>query len=290
MQVNCPFNSGYYASGLSHLGAPEAHPSWSFCLLRRPIKDTGLEDGIGPWPYVCIADSADLTALREDFRHLVTLSVVTQPGYVPADKAVDATLLKQHFVYDPQRPMPELSRRARIRLRRAEAIGSVELITDIEDRMAMTEIYEGLKRRRGLAGGIFDYPRRHFETVARMPNSLFLQVRAASGIGAMACGFIFGDMLQILHTVIAEDGLRWNASYLLMRALQELARERGVRLLTGGMPAGGSAGLRVFKLRWVNDFTPVYLLRIVNDPRAYASLCRAGTDRNSFFPAYRAQP
>jgi hypothetical protein len=283
----CPFNTEAYAAGLVHLGVPEMHPARGFPILRRPIAATGLHDGVGPWPYLWIEDRADLAALYEDFRHLVTLTVVTQPGYVPKARGDDAILLKQHFVYDPGLPSPVLSRRTLARLRRSEAIGTFAIVRDAAERMVMADLYEGLKLRRQLTGSFFDKGARHFQAIAGLESSIFFRVSGPAGVGAMACGVLFGGMLQILHMVTSEDGLRWNASYLLMQGLQAFARDRGVRMLTGGMPASGRDGLRIFKERWANAFEPVYLLRIVNDPARYAALCAAMPSDGGFFPAYR---
>jgi hypothetical protein len=133
-------------------------------------------------------------------------------------------------------------------------------------------------------------PGGHFEAIADLDKSVLFRVRDAAGTGAMACGVVFGGLLQILHTATTESGLTWNASYLLMHGLQTFSRELGVRLLLGGMPESGTDGLRIFKARWVNSHAPVYLLRIVNDPARYAALCSGASADASFFPAYRNRP
>jgi hypothetical protein len=289
-ETSCPFNTPAYAAGLGHLGAVEMHPGGRFPVLRRPVPGTSLWDGVGPWPYLWVGAPSDLDALREDFPHLVTLTVVTQPGYVPKARFGDAVLLKQHFVYDPTLPPPAMSRRARGRLRRCEAAGTFEVVSDRGAWRAMTDAYTGLVRRRRLTGSLFDMPGGHFEAIADLDKSVLFRVRDAAGTGAMACGVVFGGLLQILHTATTESGLTWNASYLLMHGLQTFSRELGVRLLLGGMPESGTDGLRIFKARWVNSHAPVYLLRIVNDPARYAALCSGASADASFFPAYRNRP
>jgi hypothetical protein len=288
MPQPCPFNSVFYTSGLSSIGAPEPHHSGRLSLLRRPIEGTALFDGMGSWPYQWIDGPEDIDCLYEDFRHLVSVTVVTQPGYVPRGRGEDAVLLKQHYVYDPALPAPALSARAQARLNRCADIATFECATDSARCARMTEMYEQLMIRRGLRGSYVDFPARHFEVIDTLPCGLFFQVRGDVGVGAMCCGVRFGDMLQILHTASSPEGLRWDASYLLMAGLQAYARENGVRLLTGGMPSGGSEGLRIFKQRWSNRFEPAYLLRIVNNPAQYAALSAANASATSFFPAYRA--
>jgi hypothetical protein len=284
----CPFNTESYASGLSNIGAPEVHQTGRLCILRRPISETPLFDGMGPWPYLWIDDPDGIDALYEGFRHLLTVTVVTQPGYLPAARGDDAILLKQHFVYDPAFPTPILSKRARSRLSRSEAIGSFEIVTDFSPRMVMREMYESLRIRRALSGPFFDFPAHHFEVLAGLESAVFFRVTSSAGVSAMACGVVFGGALHLLHTAISDDGLRWSASYLLMHGLQSFSRRHGLRLLTGGVPAGAPEGVRTFKARWANRFEPVYLLRIINDRASYAALCSGRSAVTSFFPAYRA--
>ncbi len=138
----CPFNTEFYARGLENIGQVEMDPAFRIPVLRRSIDGTALSDGVGPWPYLWIESEADITKLYESFRHLVTLSVVTQPGYVPKAKGGDAKLLKQHYVYDPSLPRRPLSRRARERLLRCEAHAAFEVISDKKQQMEIVGLYE----------------------------------------------------------------------------------------------------------------------------------------------------
>lgn len=286
-----PFNRLAYAEGLDNIGRPLLDAASRVVVLKRPIPGSDRFDGAGPWPYLWISDAGDLAALRDEFCDLVTITAVTQPGLDPRslDASLDAVLLKQHFVFDPALPVPALSRRSSERLRGAEKEGVFALVDDRIERLAIVPVYDGLLGRRGLKGGLFDFPAEHFEAIADLPESVFFRASTGGAIGAMACGVVVGDMLQVLHTAISEAGLGWHASYLLMRGMQDYAIAHRLRLLTGGMPDGAREGLRTFKLRWSNAFAPVYLVRIVNDRAAYQALSRArGTEGSSYFPAYRA--
>ncbi len=284
--ASCPFNSAQYAAGLAHLGVVEADTG-KVRVFRRPVPGTDVYDGVGAWPYVWLDDQADVAALYDDFRHLLTLTVVTQPGFVPHARGEDAVLLKHHFVYDPALPVPQLSRRARGRLSACEKIAAFEIVDRGSGWPDFSRLYEGLKVRRALKGAFFAKGAQHFEAIAALECSIFFRVAGTHGMGAMACGVVFGHMLQVLHMGSSESGLRWDASYLLMHGLQEFARSNHLRLLTGGMPASGGEGLRVFKSRWANAFEPVYLLRIVNDPARYRELCATRPANANYFPAYR---
>lgn len=282
--VSCPFNTLAYAAGLLHVG--EAHPSGGLVILRRNIPGTHLQDAISPWPYLWIGDADQIRALRDDCPDLVTLTVLCQPGYVPPLEMGDSVLLKQHFIYDPSLPPPPLSRRAQARLEACARHAVFEAVTDPAGQLEICNLYTALKARRGL-NGLFDMGTAHFQAVAGLKESRFFHVRSGDRIGAMACGVAFADRLQVLHTVSSADGLTWNASYLLMSGLQAVARQEGVQLLIGGMPDAGRPGLKVFKSRWVNRSEPVHMIRMVQDPSAYARLCAGVTGAGTYFPAYR---
>lgn len=284
-EIDCPFNSPIYLSGLAHLGSVEFPPEAPAPILRRPVPGTSRFDGMGSWPYVWIDTRDEISALSEAYRHLLTLTVVTQPGFRPACEA--AAYFKDHYLYDPSRAFPALSKKAREHLRRAEQICAFDVVTRFDERMAITGLYEELRRRRGLAGTFFDFPRIHFETVARLDGAVFFRVRNGDDVCAMACGFVFGDWIQLLHIAITDAGLRQDASYCLMNSMLEFARSERRLLCMGGLPRYGDEGLLRFKTRWSNRQEPVYLLRIVNDRAAYADLVR-GREDERYFPAYRA--
>ena len=284
-EIDCPFNSASYAAGLADLGSVEVSPSAPAAMLRRSVPGTPLFDGLAPWPYIWIESPDRVTALAEAFRHLLSVTVVTQPGFRPACEA--AAYFKDHYLYDPSRAFPALSKKTRDHLRRAEQMCAFDVVTGFDERMAIAGLYDELRRRRGLAGNFFDFPRIHFETVARLDGAVFFRVRNGHEVCAMACGFAFGDRIQLLHIAITDAGLRQDASYCLMNSMLEFARSERRLLCMGGLPRYGDEGLLRFKTRWSNRQEPVFLLRIVNDRAAYAELVR-GREDERYFPAYRA--
>ncbi|MFZ4654018.1 MAG: hypothetical protein ACOYLM_06550, partial [Methylococcaceae bacterium] len=120
MESLCPFHADTYVKGLSTIGTPAAHRSGHFYILKRPIEGTPYYDGVGPWPYLYVEHDRMLDALRDDFQDLVTLTVVTQPGFIPRVTGLAPIFLKEHYVFDPSRPIPTLSTRARKRLATVE--------------------------------------------------------------------------------------------------------------------------------------------------------------------------
>jgi hypothetical protein len=287
---HCPFSSMDYLLGLSNLGNVDQHPDKPDAVISRRISGTHLFDGIGTWPYRWISDDSDIDVFTQGFRHLVSLRVVIQPGWTPSSAIAlksDTRKLKDHFVFDPDKPTPVLSRRARKRLAAADKRGNFEVVTSMVDQLKIIAHYEQLKVHRNLTGGFFDMQESHFEAIARLPGAVFFRVSDGHDAGAMACGVVINNFLQILHLVPTQYGLSWNASYLMMYGLQQFAREKGLLLLTGGMPDNGANGLLIFKKRWANAFLPVFMLCIINQEKIYQQLVSKLGFHPNYFPSYR---
>ena len=77
-QIDCPFNSPTYLTGLAHLGSVEFPPAAPAPILRRQVPGTSRFDGLGSWPYLWIDSADEISALSEAYRHLLTLTVVTR--------------------------------------------------------------------------------------------------------------------------------------------------------------------------------------------------------------------
>lgn len=290
MPVLCPFSTVDYLHGLSNIGIVDQHPVLPVAVLRRQIPGTCNFDGVGPWPYRWISNESDIKIFTEGFRHLVSLCVVTHPGWKPSIALagkVSIRPLKDHFVFDPEKPAPTLSRRAIKRLKSAANRGIFEVVTLRNEQLKIVGLYEQLKFRRNLTGGYFDMSMNHFDSIARLPGAVFFRVSDHYDVGAMACGVIINNFLQILHIVPTVYGLRWNASYLMMHGLQDYVQQYGMILLTGGMPASGTVGLSIFKNRWANAFLPVNMLCIVNDRETAAKLVFEYGYHPNYFPNYR---
>lgn len=286
----CPFSAKDYLLGLSNLGSVDQHPDLPYAVLTQKIHDTNLIDGIGPWPYRWISDDSDIDVFTQGFRHLVSLRVVMQPGWTPSPSITlksDIRKLKEHFIFDPEKPAPVLSKRARNRLASAEDRGNFEVVVSLTEQLKIINYYEQLIVRRNLTKGFFDMPANHFEAIARLSGAVFFRVSDCHGTGAMACGVVINNFFQILHFVPTEYGLSWNASYLMMNGLQQYVSQKSLLLLTGGMPDSGAKGLSVFKNRWANAFLPVYMLCIINQENTYNRLAYKFGFHTKYFPSYR---
>jgi hypothetical protein len=285
MSGHFPFHTRQYLSGFPHVGPAAFARDAPAGVLRRPIAGSDLFDGLGPWPYLRAGHGCDIAALAGAFPDLVTIAVITQPGFRPAG-GEDAVLLKEHFLFDPDLPPAPLSRRARQRLRRAEGSWRIDCPESAPERMDLAPLYREVGRRRAFAGGVFDFPIAHFAALASLDGMVYFRIGRDGETAGMACGALFEDELHLLHIAIADRALPDNASYPLMQAIIDFCRERKVVMMMGGTPRTDGEGIARFKRRWTNRRAPVYLTRIVNRPDTYAALCR---DRPSttYFPAYR---
>jgi hypothetical protein len=279
-----PFHARRYLSGFPHVGAASFRADAPAGVIRRAVPGSDLFDGLGPWPYFRSRDRGDIAALAAAFPDLVTIAVITQPGFRPAGD--EGTLLKEHFLFDPDLPPPPLSRRARQRIRAAGQAWQVDCPAGEAERMELGALYRQVARRRDFAGGFFDFPPAHFAALAGLDGMVYFRIGKDGEAAGMACGALFEWELHLLHIAIADRALPENVSYPLMQAILDYCRERKVVLMMGGTPRTDGDGIARFKRRWTNRTAPVHLTRIVNRPDAYAALCR---DRpaSGYFPAYR---
>jgi hypothetical protein len=282
-----PLNSLEYASGLTHLGRAVARAGSPSAILVRKIPKSILEDGMGPWPYTWINARSELISLQQIYHELVTITLVTQPGYIPVLEETDAIYLKDHFLYDPTLPHPTFRKRTRKHLRRASGEWEFELTSRHEDGILMYVIYQDLKRRRSLSGGFFDFPRSHFERLATLRGALFFRASDQFGVAAMACSVEHAGWIQMIHFVISDRGLRSDVAYFLMEEILNYAKSEMKIVNLGGTPSGFAHGVERFKARWSNRREPVFLHRIVNSPETYEELAST-TKSHNYFPSYRS--
>jgi hypothetical protein len=232
---------------------------------------------------------SELSGLRQTYRDLVTITLVTQPGYTPVLEDTDAVYLKDHFLYDPTLPDPTFSKRTTKHLRRASGEWEFDWISRYEDRIPMHVIYQDLKQRRSLGGGFFDFPRSHFERLASLGSALFCRASDKAGVAAMACAIEHEGWIHMIHSVVSNRGLRSDVGYFLMEGILKYAKSEMKVVNWGGAPNGSMEGVERFKARWSNRREPVFLHRIVNNPEVYRDLASTNGSHD-YFPAYRPPP
>ncbi len=286
--MDCIFNSPDYLRGLSSIGEVISDRSKRFHLLRRSIPDTELFDGFAGVPYFWMNSTEDIHEFACSFPDLVTITLVTQPGFKPIDSRHPSQLLKNHFVFDPMLPRPQLSTRSKKKLLKSEAFGEFSIVKDYQTKMNIIPLYRKLQESRQMYSPFENHSDLHFKHLAQVPKGIFFQAASPDEIGSMACGVRFGDWLQLLHTVNGPEGLQWNSSYLLMNGILDYCQNQGLKLSTGGVPQRHTPGLEIFKSRWSNCQLPVYLTQIINRPEKYNMLCQEFLPDFDYFPLYRS--
>lgn len=286
----CPFNTLEYASGLSNLGTSIPHHSGKFHLIKQAIPGSNqLFDGFGGIPYLWIENQEELRWISEDFRDLVSITLVTQPGFIPDAKLVDNQFLKYHFVFDPAEKRTELSSRARRKLEKCRSEAEFLILECPIGKMKIEGFYRLLQLKKKMLSPFENLPRSHFEFMAFSEAGIFFETRNQTGTGSMACGIIYKSWLQLMHTVTTDAGLTWNSSYFLMDEILNYCEKNQLKLSMGGLPRSHTPGLETFKDRWTNKLLPVFLTKIINQPQQYQLLSTKIPKGTAYFPAYRAE-
>lgn len=285
--MNCFFNSLTYQEGLSNIGEAVADSLGRFHLIKRSIPGTDLFDGYGGVPYVWMDSAFQIEEWANAFPDLVTITLITQPGFEPIGSGHPYAFLKNHFVHDPSLPRTQLSPRSEKKLLKSKEIAAFSLVNDFQTKMKILPLYRLLQVSRDMYSPFENHSDTHFEQLAKDEAGVFFQVTSDSQIGSMACGVRFGDCLQLLHTVNSQEGLHWNSSYLLMSGILDYCEAEGIKLFTGGLPQRHTPGLEIFKSRWSNCQLPVYFSKIINRPEEYKKLCNGFTEESDYFPRYR---
>lgn len=252
-------------------------------VIINPIQNTEYVDGRTPWPYVKInfTESFDLLKNHED---LISLVGVTAPSEKPPFTSADFVFFKNHFIYDPSLPAPILSKKSRTNLKSGIKIWAPEENKNTETKLAFISLYQDLVARRNLADTSFNFQLEHFNKLFELPEITLFGVSNQGAWGSIACAARYLDEIHLLHIVNSNDGLRSNASYVLMDYLINYCFNQGITLFLGGVPAGDDGGVLRFKERWSNTTRASWLMRLILKPDLYRKLEIPG---NSFFPSYR---
>lgn len=288
--MTCPFNTLEYSTGLSNLGIPIPHHSGKFHLIKRAIPcSKQLFDGFAGVPYIWIEDQEELRWISEDFNDLVSITLVTQPGFIPDAKLVDNQILKNHFIFDPNEKRTELSSRARRKLEKCRSEALFTILDCPTEKMKIEGFYRSLQLKKNMVSHFENFPRSHFEFMAHSESGIFFETKNHTGTGSMACGIIYKNWLQLMHTVTTDAGLTWNSSYFLMDEILNYCEQNQLTLSMGGLPQKHTAGLEKFKMRWSNKFLPVFMTKVINQPQKYEELSEKTQKGTAYFPSYRAE-
>lgn len=291
------FSRHDYCLSLPHVGEPRPCAGLGTTLLERPIPAAGRADLAGPWPYVAAPPPATVTGAMDALRHegFVSLAMFLRPDTAPGDlAALEAALedtaaivpLKDHYVLDPRRTLPELRNRTRAHLATAARHWQVGPLARAEIPPLCSTMQDQLARRRRLSD-FARVPPEHFHVLAGVEEVEALAVFDGDGPAAMLVAARTGGATHLLHFLTTPRVIPSSGSYLLWHeALRHWSRDGCVYL--GGAPESAEgAGIAQFKARWANRTAPAFLLKAVLDGPAYRTLA-ARCPASSFFPAYRS--
>lgn len=181
-------------------------------------------------------------------------------------------------------PAPLLSSKTKFNLKSGSKIWLPEENKKELTVQAFISLYQDLVGRRGLSGGSFDFQENHFKKLFELPEVHLFGVSNNGIWGSMACAIQYQKEIHLLHIVNSNDGLRSNASYVLMNYLLNYCAKDNIKLYLGGVPDGDDGGVLRFKKRWSNTILPTWLMQVILNQEVYDQLKIKG---NSFFPAYR---
>lgn len=280
-----PFNGMEYAE--TYKGRFLFAKCLSSAIRIREISGTSFQDGMLPWPYISIPETAG-SLLRGEFPDLVTVTGVIAPsGSRPSSvfERDELVPLKEHFIYDPSLGPIRLSRKSRSNLRKGRRFWHPVDANSDEGWKGFVELNRAFVADRKIEGGFYDFGDDHFRLLSCLDDIVLFGVRNSSQWGAMACGARHGAELHLMHIRISALGYRFCASYALMEEVTRYCASNDLALFMGGLRHGAQEGLLRFKRRWTNRTLPAWLLRVVVRPDVYRLLAIPG---NPFFPGYRS--
>ncbi len=288
-----------YADSLSEFGAPRHLPASGGWLLERRIPGESEHDLMGAYPiFAC----QNWTGLADDLHELGGSAVsvvlvadplarVTEPQLRHAFRD-RVTPFKPHQVRDLDRPAVLPSHHRRL-VRRASRAVDVEVCTEpIEHLEEWTRLYAGLVARHGVTG-IAAFSRASFRRQLGLPGLIALRAERDGQTVGMALWFEDAPNAYYHLAAYAPQGYEVSASYALFAVAFEHLRQRGVRWVDLGGPAGTESrddGLLRYKRGWANEQRTAYLCGRVLDRAKYARLLaeRHADAALEWFPAYRA--
>lgn len=286
------FDDLSYCYSLTHIGEPSIVSGLAYPILLRSIPETGLVDGVGPWPYASVPDPAQLHCALAALRSLklVTATLLVRPD-AGADWAalgaagVRIVPLKPHYVLDPALPKPILRAKTRSNIAMARRHWVVETLPRAQLAAVGCSLQEGLAAR-GRLGSFANVPSQHFSILANLDGIEAVVAADSSGVGAVLVSARRGGETHCLHLITAPRAMRTCATHLLMATALERWGQEG-RVYLGGAPDGvDGRGIAQFKARWANRTDPVVLLTAILDLPAYERLSTL-KGATTYFPAYR---
>lgn len=298
-------NNGYlsaeYAESFVHQGEAVSLRHSNSYIIKRQIKNTGLSDAMGCYPFFCCGD---WTALKQDFEAsdngLVSISLVTDPfgDFNPdelknlfPDKFID---FKKHFVVDLEKDWRSGIKGYHLRnIKKASSELNVEHKSNPHEWLAdWCGLYRNLVERHEIKG-VAEFSCESFARQFNVPGlEAFRAVLNGNTVG-MSLWMLQGEFCYYHLGAYSETGYDKCASYTIFDAVLNHYSSKGVRLIGLGAGAGaggdGNDGLTRFKKGWSNDTRRVYFCGKILDSQKYKRITEFNVAADTtYFPAYRA--
>ncbi len=292
LEDRLPFDTPAYGQALSHLGDPVTAPGAPWPVIVRPIPGSSRYDAMGPWPYGSPLSQAGAAALIPALKSqgLVSLNAMIKPGCPLDDQrlaayGVQVARLKDHFVYQRGAALPQWSKKTRYNLAAARREWRVQPFALIDHWRQLAAYHAELALRRGFSR-ITNVPADYFRSLAQIPDIIAL---GAFDAGNLSAALIVARYTGEIHfTIIAGNAQAYarRAFYALYQdAIQRWSADHD--LYMGSAPAAANqGGLARFKNRFATHRVPIFMLRAILDPEAYAALA-SQRGQPGYFPAYR---
>lgn len=213
-------------------------------------------------------------------RNVVSEFYLVNPIYAAAQHILiprDASMQRQQGVTILPAELPQVIKMMRPNRRESLRKGEVAMV-EFADKQEAQAIYDSAMERVGAP------PRWRLQLPFDVRGFTF--AAQANRVTKAIAMFLVGTEAAYYHLAARTEDCPSGFSDQLILAGIQIAHEYGARWMHLGGGRSGDDSLAAYKRSWGGMIRPVYSVRRVHDPDAYASLSGGGDD-DDFFPAYR---
>lgn len=296
--------SGYihprYAYSFSEMGRPVRLRHSGGWVLERSIFQTGHNDAMGIYPYMCCRDWGQIDRDLEELQNrLVSLVLVTDPlgDFDPIflkDRFTDLCRpFKTHYVVDLSRYNPD---DLPVNHKRNIKKNSGQVKIEVGERPpadldTWQDLYDNLVRRHKIAG-MLTFSRSIFKTQLQVPGLYVFKGFVGDETAGMLLWYRHRETICYHLGAFSPLGYKHSLSFVLFDYAIRYFQEKNFTRLNLGGGAGTREdpddGLARFKRGWSNQTFKTYLCGKIFDRTTYdrLSLGRSRAE-NDYFPTYR---
>jgi len=290
-----------YSRSLFEFGESIELPACKGWILKRPIPNVPLFDGMGAYPiFAC----GNWSGLEKDLDHignqLVSLSLVTDPfGQYSQEDLLSyfkdvAKPYKEHFIVDlRQQPQAFVTqhhqRNARQALQKVEIDVCENPVQHLDE---WCYLYDHLIERHRIKG-LTRFSRTSFAAQLSVPGMIAFRAIAGGKTVGMLLWAIQNNMGYYHLGAYSSEGYKLKTSFALFWTILEHFKNNGLDWLSLGAGAGVKGdeedGLTRFKRGWsTGTRTAFFCGRIFDASKYQKSILANKTKDTNYFPAYRA--